>query len=88
MDYRPFASNEDSDSREVPGEGEPPSESTEEETITPPRVSAVLSVADPDADIDNRDQQPPLQLGVIRWPGARYNLTLWPGKHHLGQRTS
>ena len=44
MDYKLFASNEDSDSREDPGEEEPSSESTEEETIThTPCLGCLLS---------------------------------------------
>ena len=44
MGYDPYASDEDSDSREDPGEGELPSESTEEEATLPsPRLSCPLS---------------------------------------------
>ena len=44
MDYDPCASDEDSDSKEIPGEGEPPSESIEEEATLPSlRLSCLLS---------------------------------------------
>ena len=44
MEYDPSASDEDSDSKEVPGKAEPPSESIEEEATSPsPRLSCPLS---------------------------------------------
>ena len=44
MNYGPYTSDEESNSREDPGEGESPSETTEEETIPPPpHLSCPLS---------------------------------------------
>ena len=85
------ASDEDSDSKGDPREGKPPSEYIGKKPRYLLRASVVLSamspsrrsgfanprpVASADADNGRWDQQPLLQLGAIRWPGARYNLTL------------
>ena len=44
MNYNPYASDEESNSRKDPGKGEPPLETTGEETIPPPpRFSCPLS---------------------------------------------
>ena len=53
------------------------------------RVVGLSPVASADSDSGRWAQQPLLHLGAIRWRGARYNLALRIGKHHLGgQRTS